>query len=83
MIAETNDEDNKVTYCTDDISVTPDLDGQVFIQLNTTTPMCKPHSSNLTAYRRYNAMIAAKNNFGERNSTGKIPFSKLYNTSII
>ena len=70
-----NDE-KKLSYCTDDIPVTPDLDGMVFIQLNASTPTCTYSSHSLKAYRKYNATIAAKNCFGENNSTGKILFSK-------
>ena len=72
-----NDE-NKLSYCTDDIPVIPDSDGRVFIQLNASTPTCTYSSNSIKAYRRYNATIAAKNGFGERNSTGEILFSKLY-----
>ena len=76
--AETVDGGDKVLYCTDDIPVTPDSDGRVFIQLNTSTPMCTYSSNILKAYRKYNATIAAKNYFGKSNSTGEILFSKLY-----
>ena len=72
-----NDE-NKLSYCTHDIPVTPDSDGMVFIQLNASTPTCTHSSSILKAYRKYNATIATKNYFGETNSTGEILFSKLY-----
>ena len=75
--AETTDDENTVRYCTDDIPVTPDLNGNVFIQLNASTPTCTHRSSSLKAYRRHNATITAKNGFGERNSTGEILFSKL------
>ena len=72
-----NDE-NKLSYCTDDIPVTPNLDGVVFIQLNTHTPTFAYSSSILNAYRKYKATIAAKNYFGKSNSTWEILFSKLY-----
>ena len=76
--AETIDGGNKTLYSTDDIRVTPNLDGRVLIQLNTSTPTCTYSSNSIKAYRKYNATIAAKNDFGERNSTGEILFSKLY-----
>ena len=77
VYAETTDDENTVRYCTDDIPVTPGLNGNVFIQLNTSTPTCAHRSNSLKAYRRYSAIITAKNFFGENNSTGEILFSKL------
>lgn len=74
--AETSDDENTVRYCTDDIPVTPGLNGNVFIQLNPSTPTCTHRSNSLKAYRKYNATITAKNYCGENNSTGKILFSK-------
>ena len=66
--AETNDGgDPHVSYSSDDIHMTPDSDGRVFLQLD---------SGRLMAYRNYTTTIAAKNNFGESNSTGEILFSK-------
>ena len=65
---ETDDGGNKALYSTDDIPVTPDSDGRVFVSI--------PNRSSLNAYRKYNATITAKNKFGESNSTGGIPFSK-------
>ena len=73
--AETIDGGDKVSYCSDDIPVTPDSDGMVFIQLDASTHA--PNSSRLMAYRDYTAWIVAKNDFGESQSTGEIPFSKL------
>ena len=74
--AETVDDDNKLTYCTGDIPMTPDSNGRVLIQLNTSTPTCSSDSSSLKAYRKYNATIVAKNDLGESNSTREISFSK-------
>ena len=74
--AETVDDNNKLTYCTADIPKTLDSNLMVHIQLNTSTPTCTSDSSSLQAYRKYIATIVAKNDFGESNSTGKIPFSK-------
>ena len=65
---ETVDGGNKTLYSTDDIRVTPDLDGRVFLSITDTN--C------FKAYRKYNAIITAKNKFGESNSTGEIQFSK-------
>ena len=48
--------------------MSPDLDGRQLISIT--------GSSNLKAHRKYNAIIAAKNDFGDSNSTGEIPFSK-------
>ena len=76
VYAETTDDENTVRYCTDDIPVTPGLNGNVFIQLNPSTPTCTHRSNSLKAYRRYSATITAKNFFGENNSTGEILFSK-------
>ena len=73
--AMTTDGGDKVSYCSDDIPVTPDSDGMVFIQLDASTRA--PNSSNLTAYRDYTAWIVTKNDFEESKSTGEIPFSKL------
>ena len=72
--AETVDGGNKALYSTDDIPVTLDSDGIVFIQLDAST--CAPNSSRLKAFRDYTAWIVAKNDFGESTSTGEIPFSK-------
>ena len=66
--AETVDGGDKALYSTDDIPVTPDSDGRVFVSIT--------DRSSLNAYRKYNAIITTKNNFGENNSTGEIPFSK-------
>ena len=74
--AETIDSGEKLTYCTDDIQVTPNSDGRVFIQLNTSIPTCSPGNSSLVPHRRYKATITAKNIAGETNSTGDIHFSK-------
>ena len=74
--AETIDGGDNILYCTDDIPMSPGSDGRVFIQLNTSTPTCTHTNNSLKAYRKYNATIAAKNNFGESNSTGEILFSK-------
>ena len=73
--AVTVDGGNKVTYCTDDIQVTPGSDGRVFIQLNASTPTCHG-SSSLEPHRRYKAVITAKNRAGGTISTGDIQFSK-------
>ena len=62
---ETNDSGDKVFYSTDDIPVSPDSDGRQLIS-----------TSSLKAYRKYNAIVAAKNDFGDSNSTGEISFSK-------
>ena len=74
--AETVDDDNKLTYCTGDIPKTLDSNRRALIQLNMNTPTCISGRSSLKSHRKYNAMIVAKNDFGEDNSTGKIPFSK-------
>ena len=74
--AETSDGGDNVRYCTDDIPVTPGLNGNVFIQLNPSTPTCTHTSNSLKAYRKYNATITAKNGCGGNNSTGEILFSK-------
>ena len=66
--AETFDGGDKVLYSTDDIPVSPDSDGRVLISIT--------GSSSLKAHRKYNAIITAKNDFGDSNSTGEIPFSK-------
>ena len=76
IYAETVEDEDKLHYCTDDIPVTPDSDGRVFIQLNSNTPTCTPGRSSLKPHRRYNITITAKNEDGETNSTGYIPFSK-------
>ena len=76
MFAETVDGGDKVTYCTDDIQVTPGSDGRVFIQLNTSAPSTCPGTSSLEPHRRYKATITAKNRAGGTNSTGDIHFSK-------
>ena len=65
---ETVDGGNKALYSTGDIPVTLDSDGRVFLSI--TDRNC------FKAYRKYNAAITAKNNFGESNSKGEIPFSK-------
>ena len=49
----------------------PDSDGIIFITIS--------DSNILKRYRKYIAMITAKNDFGESNSTGGISFSKLVN----
>ena len=80
IFAETVDHGNKVFYCTDDIPATPDSDGRVFIQLNTSTMSvsCRRHdSSRLEPHRKYKTIITTKNEAGDRNSTGDIHFSKL------
>ena len=59
--------DPHVSYSSDDIHMTPDSDGRVFLQL---------YSDRLMAYRNYTTTIAAKNKFGKSNSTGEILFSK-------
>ena len=76
ICAETVDGGNKLYYCTDDISMTPDSDGRVFIQLNTSIPTSTPDSSGLKPHRRYKAVITGKNKAGKSNSTGDIHFSK-------
>ena len=65
---ETVDSGDKVLYSTDVIRVTPDSDGRVFVSIT--------DWNSFKAYRKYNATITAKNNFGEGNSIGQIPFSK-------
>ena len=74
--AETIDSGNKLTYCTGDIQVTPNSDGRVFIQLNTSTPTCSSGSHSLASHRRYKATVTAQNIAGGTNSTGDIHFSK-------
>ena len=76
ICAETVGDEDKLYYCTDDISMTPDSHGRVFIQLNTSIPTSTPGSSSLKPHRRYKAIITGKNQAGERNSTGDIHFSK-------
>ena len=79
IFAETVDDGNKAFYCTDDIPVTSDIPGsseRVLIQLNASTPTCKPGSCRLEPHRRYKAIIAAKNQAGGANSTGDICFCK-------
>ena len=73
---ETTDDENTVHYCTDDIPVTPGLNGNVFIQLNASTLTCTHRSNSLKAYRKYNATITAKNGCGGNSSTGEILFSE-------
>ena len=75
--AETIDDGNKAFYCTDDIPVTLDSDGRMFIQLNRSTPTCTTDTSGLESHRRYKVIFTAKNEAGESNSTGDIWFSKL------
>ena len=70
LYAETNDGGKILRYWSDEISVTPDLPGRVFIELSTND------SSNLKPYRKYTTVITAINKFGESNSTGEIQFSK-------
>ena len=70
VCTETNDGGKLLCYCSDKISVIPDLAGRIFIDLNTND------SSNLKSYRKYNAVITASNYFGEGSSTGEIQFSK-------
>lgn len=74
--AETIDDGYKAFYCTDDIPVTLDSDGRMFIQLNTSTPTCTTDTSGLESHRRYKVIFTAKNEAGESNSTGDIWFSK-------
>ena len=74
VYAETTDSGSKIRYSSDDIPVTPDSDGRVFVSIT--------DRSSLEAYRKYNTMIAAKNSFGESNSTGEIPFSKPVSKSL-
>lgn len=77
IFAKTVDDGNKVFYCTADIPVTPDIPGsseRVLIQLNASTPTCKPGSCSLEPHRRYKAVITTKNQAGETNSTGDICF---------
>ena len=76
IFAEIVDDENELSYCTNDIPRTLDSDVMALIQLNTTTPTCTHDSSSLKAYRKYIAWIVSKNDFGESNSTGEIPFSK-------
>ena len=71
ICAETVGDEDKLYYCTDDISMTPDSDGRVFIQLNTTHD-----NSGLKPHRRYNSVVTGKNQAGKSNSTGDIHFSK-------
>ena len=78
--AETIDGGDKISYCSDDIHVTPDSDGRMFIELDA-RPTSILNSSGLMAYRNYTAWIIAKNDFGKSNSTGKIPFSKFVCTT--
>ena len=66
---ETVDGGDKVLYSTDVIRVTPGSDGRVSISIT--------DLNSFKAYRKYSATITAKNNVGEGNSTGQIPFSKL------
>ena len=70
VCTETNDGGKLLCYCSDKISVTPDLAGRIFINLNTND------SSNLKPYRKYNTVITASNDFGEGSSTGEIQLSK-------
>ena len=72
VYAETVDGGDKVLYCTDDIPVT---DARVLISIS--------DSNSLKAYRKYNAIIVAKNVFGESNSTREIPFSKCVTVSVL
>ena len=65
IYVETIDGGDKVFYSTDDIPVFPNSDGRQLISI-----------SSLKAYRKYNAIVAAKNVLGDSNSTGEIPFSK-------
>ena len=73
--AETADGGNKALYSTDDIPVNPDLDERVFVSIT--------DRSSLKAYRKYNATITAKNDFGEGNSTGEITFSEFVSKCLI
>ena len=66
--AETSDGGSKAVYSTDDIPVTLDEGGRVSVSMT--------DRSSLKSYRKYNATITAKNDFGESNSTGEILFSK-------
>ena len=75
IFAETDDGGDKLTYCIDDIEVTPGSDGRVFIQLNASAPTC-PGASSLEPHRMYKAIIKAKNIAGGTNSIGNIQFSK-------
>ena len=65
---ETVDGGDKALYSTDDIPVTLDSDGRVFVSIT--------DRSSIKTYRKYNATITAKNDFGEGNSTGEIIFSE-------
>ena len=76
ICAKTVENENELDYFTDEISMTPDSHGRVFIQLNTSIPTSTPGSSSLKPHRRYKAIITGKNQAGERNSTGDIHFSK-------
>ena len=66
--AETVDGGNKALYSTGDIPVHWTLGWKVFVSIT--------DRISFKAYRKYNAIITTKNNFGESNSTGEIPFSK-------
>ena len=66
--AETIDGGDKILYSTDDIPVIPDSDGRVSVSI--------ADRSSFKTYRKYNAIITAKNDFGEGNSTGEITFSE-------
>ena len=77
--AKTVDGGDEVVYCTDDIPMTPDSNGRVFIQLSTSTMSVscrRHHSSSLEPHRKYKTVITSKNEAGGRNSTGDIQFSK-------
>ena len=70
VYVETIDSGNKAFYSTDDIPVTLDVNpGRVSVIIT--------DRSGLKSYRKYNATITARNDFGESNSTGEILFSKL------
>ena len=66
--AQTVDGGSKVLYSTDDIPVTPGSHGRLLASIT--------DRSSLEAYRKYNATITAKNDFGEGNLSGVITFSK-------
>ena len=76
ICAKTVENENELDYCTDEIAMTPDSYGRVFIQLNASVPTSTAGSSSLKPHRRYKAIITGKNQAGERNSTGDIHFSK-------
>ena len=62
------DDDEGKVHRSNDTWEDPDSNGTVFINVS--------NSNILEPYRKYNAMITAKNDFGESESTGEISFSK-------